>query len=49
MMLRETTAALFMVATMSMLLLLAGIHNAWDTVTYIIVQRSNRAAKPESR
>ncbi len=31
--------ALVMIATMAMLLLLVGIHNAWDTVTFIVVQR----------
>lgn len=34
---RQTTVALFMVATMAIILLLVGIHNAWDTVTFIVV------------
>jgi len=29
--------ALFVIATMALLLLFIGIHNAWDTVTYIAV------------
>ncbi|HJP87105.1 MAG TPA: hypothetical protein VJ852_14035 [Gemmatimonadaceae bacterium] len=29
------TAALFTVATASLLLLVVGVHNAWDTVTYL--------------
>jgi hypothetical protein len=33
--LRATTASLFAFAAASMVLLLVGIHNAWDTVTYI--------------
>lgn len=33
----RTTLALFMAATMTIVLLLTGIHNAWDTVTYIVV------------
>jgi hypothetical protein len=41
---RNTTPALFMIATMAMLLLLIGIHNAWDTVTFIVVQKSTKAA-----
>jgi len=33
----HTAGALFTVGGMSLLLLLIGIHNAWDTVTYIAV------------
>jgi hypothetical protein len=44
---RGTTLAFFMIATMAMLLLLVGIHNAWDTVTFIVVQKSNKGASPE--
>jgi hypothetical protein len=32
-----TTVALFMIGTMAVILLLVGIHNAWDTVTFIVV------------
>jgi hypothetical protein len=31
--------ALFLVAAMALLLLFIGIHNAWDTVTYITITR----------
>lgn len=33
----HTTGAMFVIATMALSLLLLGIHNAWDTVTYIAV------------
>jgi hypothetical protein len=32
--------ALFVIASVALGLLLLGIHNAWDTVTYIVVSRS---------
>ena len=32
---RFDTPALFMVGTASLLLLVVGVHNAWDTVTYL--------------
>jgi hypothetical protein len=32
------TSALFMIAAATFLLLFTGIHNAWDTVTYIAVE-----------
>ncbi len=35
----HVTAALFAIAAMTLLLLFVGIHNAWDTVTYIAVDR----------
>jgi hypothetical protein len=37
--------ALFAIAAAALLLLFIGIHNAWDTVTYIVVVRG--AARPE--
>jgi hypothetical protein len=37
----STTIALFTTAAMSLLLMFVGIHNAWDTVTFIVVQRSH--------
>jgi len=36
---RHSTAALFMAAATSVLLLFIGIHNAWDTVTYVALDR----------
>ena len=39
------TLALFIVATMALLLMFVGIHNAWDTATFLVVQRA--AAKDE--
>jgi hypothetical protein len=43
----RTTLALFMIGTMAITLLLVGIHNAWDTVTFIVVgggASANRAS-----
>lgn len=37
-MVSNPTLALFMIATMAVMLLLVGIHNAWDTVTFIVVK-----------
>ncbi|HKW16484.1 MAG TPA: hypothetical protein VJO35_03145 [Terriglobales bacterium] len=34
---------LFLVAAMALLLLFVGIHNAWDTVTYIAITRREKA------
>ena len=36
---RYAATALFMVAAAALLLLFIGIHNAWDTVTYIALRR----------
>jgi hypothetical protein len=41
--------ALFGIATTSLLLLFVGIHNAWDTVTYITVQAWKAAEEEDSR
>jgi hypothetical protein len=38
---RHTAGALFTIGAVAMLLLLIGIHNAWDTVTYITLERLN--------
>ena len=37
---RHETGALFMTSAAVLLLLFIGIHNAWDTVTYIVVDRA---------
>ena len=33
--------ALFIIAAMALLLMFVGIHNAWDTVTYLMLERSH--------
>jgi hypothetical protein len=40
----HTEAMLFLIAGIALVLLYTGIHNAWDTVTYIIV--TNRPSEP---
>src|SRR5207244_3875000 len=43
--LRETAGVLFVIGFATLLLIFIGVHNAWDTVTYLtVVQRS--AAPP---
>ena len=37
--------ALFAVAAVALLLLLLGIHNAWDSITYIAIEHSRRRKK----
>ncbi len=39
---------LFLVAGISLVLLYTGIHNAWDTVTYIVVMNKSSETKKES-
>lgn len=41
---RWTMAALFAVGAAVVLLLFVGIHNAWDTVIYVVTTRSDRSA-----
>ena len=36
---------LYVVAAATLILVFVGIHNAWDTVTYVIAQRSREARK----
>jgi hypothetical protein len=36
---RDATTSLFGIATVALLLLFIGIHNAWDTVTYVATTR----------
>lgn len=43
----DATAALFIVGGSALLLLFIGIHNAWDVVTYMIIQRLTPKDKPE--
>jgi hypothetical protein len=42
---RRPTLLLFIIGTASVLLLFVGIHNAWDTVKYIVVARWERRAR----
>ncbi len=39
------SSALFVVGAATVLLLLIGIHNAWDAVTYVVVARSRPQSK----
>jgi hypothetical protein len=41
------TAAFFLIAAMTFVLIFDGIHNAWDTVTYIIVARGHPRTEPD--
>jgi len=41
--------ALFVAAAATMLLLFIGIHNAWDAVVYIAVERPRAPERPEKR
>lgn len=43
----DQTWALFLVGTVALLQLCIGIHNAWDTITYIVAQR--RGGEGESQ
>lgn len=43
----KPTASLFMTAATTLLLLFIGIHNAWDTVTYITMQRKQEPRDAE--
>lgn len=44
----DPALALFMIGSMAVLLVLIGIHNAWDSVTFIVVERLNKTDKPKS-
>jgi hypothetical protein len=39
----------FVIAATALLLLFIGIHNAWDTVTYIAVERLPTPKEPEGQ
>jgi hypothetical protein len=45
----RTTAGLFAVAAGSLLLLFVGIHNSWDTVTFIVTTSVAKAKAPAAR
>jgi len=41
--------ALFVIGAATISLLFVGIHNAWDTVTFIVVERAEPQNQPESQ
>jgi hypothetical protein len=41
---RDSSDTLYIVGGATLLLVFIGIHNAWDTVTYVMVERSRRHA-----
>ena len=43
---RQATSPLFVVGGAALLLLFIGIHNAWDSVLYMALQRRQRAELP---
>jgi hypothetical protein len=43
------TAALYTLAASSMLLMFIGIHNSWDTVTYLLIRRLNERREREEK
>jgi hypothetical protein len=43
---RHSTDALFVIGAMALLLLFIGIHNAWDTVTFVAVERLRAMGQP---
>ena len=44
----NTVFALFVVAASALVLLLIGIHNAWDTVTHIVVTAAQNERPPQA-
>jgi hypothetical protein len=46
---RHASTALFAIAATTLLLLFVGIRNAWDTVTYVAVQRGGRLPEASGR
>jgi hypothetical protein len=45
--LSQRPAPLFVIGAATILLLFVGIHNSWDTVTYIVVSRKEKRARDE--
>jgi hypothetical protein len=45
---RSTEAALFAIGAVALGLLLVGIHNAWDTVAYVVLEAKREAPKGET-
>jgi hypothetical protein len=46
---RSADASLFVIGAASLLLLFIGIHNSWDTVTYIAIARHSPRERPERK
>jgi hypothetical protein len=46
---RRPTGALFTIAAATLLLLFIGIHNAWDTVTFLVIQRLQSGQHDDDR
>ena len=46
---RHVAESLFAIAGTALLLLFVGIHNAWDAVTYIAIDRRQRREEPEEK
>jgi hypothetical protein len=46
---RYVTTSMFAIGAVSLLLLLVGIHNSWDSVTYIAVGRAESQAKAQRK
>ena len=42
----NTLISFFVIAAVALGLLLIGIHNAWDTVIYVVVDRGNIPTEP---
>lgn len=42
-----SSEVLFVIGATALLLLFIGIHNAWDTVTYITVEQAQTPEEPE--
>jgi hypothetical protein len=46
---RHPTMSLFVIAATALLLMFVGIHNSWDTVTYVSVQRRKEQKTTKER
>jgi hypothetical protein len=46
---KNTTSGLFFVAIVTLALLFLGIHNSWDTVTYLAIRRPEKNEKEKTR
>ncbi|HWW86739.1 MAG TPA: hypothetical protein VNZ26_24255 [Vicinamibacterales bacterium] len=41
--------SLFAIGSVALALLITGIHNAWDTVTYIVIEEARRQSQPSDQ